>query len=260
MRHSQFLHQSFLCVVLPCASASALAQPDTEFLIQPYAEIGISDASLNFSGNVTFGDFTDKIDNDFHFSATMMKAGLAVSWGDLYANVHYRTTTDDSDVQILTGSDPIKWTGNREESGVAVGYKLFPEASVFMGYRTSQWDVSGQPTSTATFEDDGFFIGGSYAINITETGSLTFSVAHAWLDGDIDETVQVFGLPFPLSASGDGTGLKFGVAWRAFLNNHWGYSVAAERFDFEFDMKGDNNTLDLEENDTTISIGLFYVF
>ena len=54
--------------------------------------------------------------------------------------------------------------------------------------------------------------------------------------------------------------IKFGVGWRDYFNSHWGYTLTAERFDFEFDVKGDNNDLDIEESDTTISLGLFYVF
>ena len=260
MKHRQLMCQSFLSVTLLCASASALTQSDNEFIIQPYAEIGLSDFSLNFSGTISFLGITDQVSNDFYFRTTMIKAGLAVSWGDIYANAHYRTTSEDSDVLVLPDSSVIKWSSDRDESGVAVGYKLSPEVAVFVGYRTSETNASGQPTSTLSFKDDGFFLGGSYALNLTESGSLTFSFAHAWLDSDFDESLPVFGLPLQLQASGDGSGAKFGVRWRDFFNSHWGYTLAAERFDFEFDVKGDNNDLDLEESDTTLSLGLFYVF
>jgi hypothetical protein len=260
MKDYLYLRQSIISVTLLYASGTVFAQSKEEFLVIPYVDVGISDLQLDTSGSFADRDIPLGFDTNFNFRSTMFRAGVAMSWGKLYGNVYYRFNSESSDSQILPDGAITRWALEREESSAAIGYRLTPEVSVFAGYRSSEVDATAQPSGSFLFEDDGFFLGSSYQLNLTDSGSLTFSLGYALLDTDFEESVPVFGVPFELEATGDGEGIKFAVGWRDFFNNHWGYSVGVEYFDYEYDLEGEVVNFDIEESDATMSLGLFYVF
>jgi hypothetical protein len=242
--------------LVPCG----LARADSELTFVPYAEVGLVDYSLAFDGTVPVpggGEEVFQVVNDFNFSFSLLKIGLAAAWGDFYANLYYRATTEDSDVQVTEGAQSIKWNGDREETSLAIGYDITDQINVFGGYRDSETSGSGTGDSAYSFSHDGYFFGASYYLSLTDSGGLTFSAGYAWLDAVLDETV--LGLTFPAS-DGDGSGLKVGASWRDLFNTHWGYSVSVEYFDYNYDLDGDGGiTFEMEERETVISLGLFYL-
>lgn len=254
MKHLSFLRLSFFPATLLIASSSVFAQSDREFQVIPYVDIGISEYTVDFS--------SEGFNADFIIRGTMAKAGVVVSWGKLYANAYYRDNGEGSDTLPLPDGSLSRITGKRKEGGAAIGYRLTPEMAVFVGYRSSEAEISGQPAGGIITDDNGYSLGGSYQLNITDSGSLNFSLGYAWLDIDFDGSVPIFGVPIELAGAGDGSGLKFAVAWRDFLNEDWGYALVVERFDYKFDGKGElgGSDFDIENGDTTISLGLFYVF
>jgi hypothetical protein len=134
--------------------------------------------------------------------------------------------------------------------------------AVFGGYRDAETKGSGSFNSKYKLTEDGYFLGGSYRLALTDTGGLTFSLGYAWLDVDLDETLASFVLP---AIKGDGDGAKAEVVWRDFFNDHWGYSVSANYYEYDFDLDEmggvkTEKSLDLEETETTFNLGLFYVF
>ncbi len=248
-----------------CAAASPL-RANSDLVFVPYAEAGIVDYSLGFEGSIPLpgaGQEVFETSNEFNFTLSMLKLGLAASWGDFYANVHLRTTTEGSDVQVtdlelIPGAQSIKWSGDRVEYGLAVGYDVSEAISIFGGYRDSETSGDGAPDSSYSFEHDGYFLGASYFVDLTDTGGLTFSAGYAWLDASLEETVVNFQFP---TSTGDGSGGKLAVNWRDLFNERWGYTVAVEYFDYEYDLSARGGLkFDMEEREALFSVGLFYVF
>ena len=253
-------------LTVACYGASWPLLADDDLAFVPYGEAGLVDYSLGFEGSIPLpgaGQEVFETSNDFKFTLSMLKLGLVASWGDFYANMHYRATTEGSDTQVtdlelFPGAQSIKWSGDRSEYGLAFGYDVSEAVSLFGGYRDSETSGDGAPDSSYSFEHDGFFLGASYFVDLTDTGGLTFSAGYAWLDASLDETVV--GLPFPTS-TGDGSGGKLAVNWRDLFNESWGYTVAVEYFDYEYDLSAPGGIkFDMEEREALFSVGLFYVF
>ncbi len=226
----------------------------------PYVEAGLVDYSLGFDGTFPLpgeGEGVFRTTNQFKFNASMAKLGLAAAVGDFYANIHYRASTEGTDTQVTQGAQSIKWNGDRTESAVAVGYNVTDVISVFVGYRDSEAAGDGTGDSSYTFAHNGYFLGASYYLELTQTGGLTFSAGYAWLDAELDETI--LGLRFP-DNKGDGSGAKVGVNWRDLFNTQWGYSLSVEYFDYDYDLSGEGGIIfDMEEKEAVFSVGLFYL-
>jgi len=188
---------------------------------------------------------------------------VGVSYGDFYALAHYQDSSEDSDSQVTPGLPVTKWIGSRREYGVGLGYRVLNTVNVFGGYRESEARGSGSnPGSSYEFDHDGYFLGASYFLNVIDSGGLNFSVGYAWLDAQAKQT-----LPGGLNSGGDGdgSGVKFGVAWKGLINDKWGYSISVDRFDYDYELEGTIDagsdldlSLDVEEDETVLSIGLNY--
>lgn len=253
-------------VVLAFATPWVLSLPtpahaDTGVSAVPYAQVGIVDYALSFDGVLpepTPGGGFQLVptSNTFSFTLTQFKAGLAVTYGDFYANVAAAVTTEGSDVQVTSSLESIKWNGENTEYSLALGYNVTEAISVFGGYRDSETSGDGTNNSAYTFTHDGFFLGGSYYVSVTPTGGLTFALGYAWLDATLDE--RFLGLKLP-EGSGDGAGAKIGLSWRDLLSERWGYSVAVDYFDYDYDISAMGIEADMEEKQAVASIGLFYL-
>ncbi|TXS93877.1 hypothetical protein FV139_09605 [Parahaliea maris] len=253
------MKKAVLALAVACSGflMNQVAQAQEGIDIVPYAEVGTVGYQLTFDGSVPLPDGTFiETENSFNFDMLDFTVGAVASMGKFYANVNYRGTDEDSDDQIIPGLPTIKWSGDRQEWSAAFGYNLADQINVFAGYRDSLTEGSSIAASEYSFEHDGYFLGASYRIPITESGGLTLSVGHAWLDCEIEETLYGFEVP---PANGDGSGIKFGISWRAALTEKWGYSVGVERFDYDYDLSGEGVRVDVEEIETSISVGMFYV-
>lgn len=240
-------------------SSGGMAFANKELVFLPYVELGIIDYSLEFDGTIPIpllGNADQRVENQFFFDMSTIKGGLVVAYGDLFVNSFYRGTSEDSDLQILPSGISIKWSGKREDMSISVGYKILDAVTIFAGYRESETKGSGTGNSNYSFEQDGFFLGASYYLGLTDTGGLNFSFGNAWLDSELKE--DVFNIAFP-DASGDGAGIKFGVAWRDSINENWSYTISAEHFRYDHDMEvGDTGSVDVDEIETSYSAGLIY--
>jgi hypothetical protein len=255
-----FSARTVLITGLLVSTSTAWAQTGISWV--PYVETGVGDYSLSFKGQVPLapGTFYDA-NNKFYFDFMSIKLGLAAVYGDFSANVYYITTNKDSDDQDFPGLDfpTVTWEGDRTAVSGTLAYSVFDGGSLFCGYRESETKGSGSYQSDYTFKHDGFFAGASYQFTVTDSGGLTLSAGYSWLDMSLKE--RLFGAEVP-SADGDGSGLKVGVTWRDFLNEKLGYTISAEYFKYEYDLdiEGGPGTPKMEEEESALSIGLFYVF
>jgi len=98
----------------------------------------------------------------------------------------------------------------------------------------------------SSFELDGPFISAAYGFKIG-TGNLSAKIAVADLTGqwDINQTDRM-GNDLATSASGDATGVTFGLAWKAPINQDWAYSISTDYYDYDFDVSGTNPTFNGE--------------
>ena len=264
---------SIIATGISCLSLFPLpAFSKSGYSIIPYTEVGISHYSLEFKGDVPV-PIGDKVifvegDNKFIMDFPTIKLGLAGSFGHFTANLSYKTTGEGTDTQqfepIVPGTDPlpsIKWTGDRTEYSASGAYSFKQGISVFAGYRESETTGTGSGNSVYEFDHDGYFLGGSYRLGLTDTGGLTFSLGYAWLDVELDEVLRGVELP---SIEGDGSGVKVGAVWRDFFNQDWGYSVAAEYYEYDYDLDVlggiEHSAAEMEEVETSFTVGLFYVF
>ena len=255
---------TYLAVIMSiCLLALAgPAQAEVRTAIVPYAEVGISNYSLEFDGGlIDIGGQLVDGDSKLFFTFFSLKAGLAVTFNNLYMNGYYRTTDEASDTQdpYIFGVTPaIKWQGDRTAISLSGGYSFDNGLSAYIGYRDSETKGSGTANSSNNFSHDGFTLGGAYRLGLTETGGLNFSLGYAWLDVEVD--YQPFGFSVP--AEGDGSGLKGSIAWRDLINEHWGYTISAEYYAYDYDLGSGGVAEDTEmyESETTLMLGLFYLF
>ena len=245
-----------------CLAPGLAGAADPAFTFVPYVEAGLGDYQLDFDGAflLPFGEEVVEAQNTFDFNAGTIKLGLVGAYGDFSANLHYRKTGESTDVQVTANAPSIKWTGDREEVSLALGYSLSPALAVFGGYRQSEASGTGTLNSSYSFDHDGFFVGGSYTLDLTATGALSFSLGYAWLDAELAESLPGIVLP---KTDGDGSGAKIGASWRDMFNDRWGYSVNAEYFSYDYDVSGARDEIeleaDVEERETLFTLGLFYL-
>jgi len=186
---------------------------------------------------------------------------------------------------------------DRNEYSLAFGYSLSPKWVLFTGYRkaTTDFDDSysykteqtysdgassisrARGESSISFDQDGFFLGSTYAYSFREHAIITFSAAVAALEGEYDSRGNiVFGttnLDPSGSASperystqetgydqkGDTVGLNLGVKWRGRIAESVGYSLGLDGYSYDFKAKT-ADAPDLSETVLRFMAGLSYQF
>ncbi|MDO8862455.1 hypothetical protein Q6D67_12160 [Haliea sp. E1-2-M8] len=255
MRSNIAVHMATAVVFLSIIGTSE-AQDDIN--VVTYAEFILADYSLEQDGTILIPNVgVLDLKSAFRVNPAALKVGSGITWRDWYASVYFQGTNDASDSFTVPFIGDITYTGNRKEWVGALGYQLQGNTSIFLGYRDSKIEGNGSPAASFTFESDGFFLGASYWLPLIPQGGLTFTFAHAWLDGSAKQ--EVSGGPVN-TGTGSGTGVKFGVGWRGDINEDWGYSINVDSFTYKHDTRSDNVNVDIEESEITFGIGLSYAF
>ncbi|MBZ9613431.1 hypothetical protein [Rheinheimera maricola] len=229
--------------------------------IIPRAEAGFSSYSLKFDGIVPLDASGNalQVSSQLGDNVFIYRGGLTIAYADFYLDILGSVSSDFSDIQLIPEFDALeKWTGDREEINITVGYQLFESGSVFAGYRSGELKADGQLNSNFAFKSDGFYVGANYGIPVTDTGVISFNIAYALLDASLSETL--FGSMLP-SADGDGNGLKYGVAWQAFLSDTVRYSISIDQYRYQTDLAS-NAGIDVKmtEKESAIRLGVSRVF
>ncbi|MEM1432616.1 MAG: hypothetical protein AAGG11_01025 [Pseudomonadota bacterium] len=187
---------------------------------------------------------------------------------------------------------------SRLDYSITFGYNVMEGVALFAGFKAGETELDFDtqsapnipPDYESSYEEDGFFVGGSYTIDVAEAGALTFSIAYADFDAEYSESGS-FGVPnSPTNVTtplldgvrydGDADGFSYGVQWTGGLAESLQYRVALKYQKYELDGGGsrqsftntnvtgeppevfNNIGLDIETTQeiTTFSVGLAYIF
>ena len=131
------------------------------------------------------------------------------------------------------------------------------------------------------FDQDGFFLGGVYALSIGEYSGLSFSVALANFNGKYDSrgnlTTEIIEeeagdadkdtFPTGILFDGDTIGLNLGASWKGRITENLNYTLGADGYSYDFDAKkvqklngASSVAADLSESVLRVSAGLSYQF
>ena len=220
-------------------------------------------------------------------------AQKAFSGSDSATNSMDSSVFENTQLNIITRSD-----FDREEYSVSLGYAVGSQWAVFGGYRTSKTNFTNILTQSddvimstengdypskftakgkrnVDFKQDGYFLGGAYALNIGEHAVITLSTALAFLNGiydsrgDIDMKLvtDLNGTPITTENSfklgfdhnGDTVGLNLGAAWKGRISDYLSYTLGINGYSYDFDAK-EKGVPDLSETVLRFSAGLAYRF
>jgi hypothetical protein len=177
---------------------------------------------------------------------------------------------------------------DREEYSMSIGYALGKQLVLFGGYRKAKTnfteiisvdqdivrqgttiELTGSGERDINFKQDGFFLGGAYALLFGESSALIFNSAIAILEGkyfsevDLDllasDSDKPFKLPIGYDSIGDTVGLNFGVSWKGNIVDNVGYTLGVSGYSYDFDAK-EQDVADLSESVLRFSAGLSYQF
>ena len=148
---------------------------------------------------------------------------------------------------------------DRKERSISLGYGIGSRWAVFGGYRKSttsfsdlkvftiDQNASGEPISPQTYrsvgdrklEQDGYFVGGTYAFPVGNNSAITLNLAVAFLDGEHSSAFRLeTDTPDNVQKrhfKGDTVGLNLGVAWKGRLYGQLSYSLGVNGYNYEFD-------------------------
>lgn len=244
---------AFSVMVSPFAAAESI-------LVQPRVEAGFSNYQLEFDGTVPVNEqFTLQANNKISSTVFVHRIAVTFAYDAFYLDVLASKTSDVTGSQLISEISAIEnWTGGREEVNLTLGYQAFDSGSVFIGYRDGSIEADGQVNSSFSYESDGVYIGANYGFLITDSGAISLNIAYAFLNSELEETL--FGTTVPF-ASGDGNGLKFGIAWHDSLSESLKYSISIDRYSYETDIESDVGAdVNIKESESTIRLGLSYSF
>lgn len=203
--------------------------------------------------NGTPGENKLKLDDSLYYCAL----GVAAALDKFFASASVELPLGESSYTRTQSADGRTTTGDlsRLDASLTVGYRLLQGWSVFAGYKYGETELDadylpelGLPSDLKnTYEEDGFFVGTSYAFPIGSVGLLSFSVAYADLDADwsqsgsFDQTISQGGpgeVAGPTDYSGDADGFSYSIEWSGSISDSLQYSLAARYQKYELDGDG----------------------
>jgi len=163
----------------------------------------------------------------------------------------------------------------REDMSLTLGYNVWKSLNIFVGYMKGKTeltpdagcgfsapdsgclDAGFNPTPSArlnlaldhqysgltnyqqTYEEEGPYIGLSYAWQIADIGSLSFSAAYAKMDGEYQDNYAAIANE-NFKYTGDSTGTSFGLTWTAPLGESSNYFIDIRKQKYDMDADDDN--------------------
>lgn len=128
----------------------------------------------------------------------------------------------------------------RQDYGVALGYYVSDNVSIFGGYSTGRTSIVtfiGQYALYTEHRDKGPFFGANYSFYIGDKATLAFNLAYASMDGElIVESTDPLGPRGTLS--GDTKGYSFSATWSDKFKNKANYYISYKIKEYETDLPG----------------------
>lgn len=169
---------------------------------------------------------------------------------------------------------------SREDAGITIGYSVLENGSVFAGYTSGEirglgiGEVQDNPTApaikylTVKINEKGPFVGISYSYYLQDSGSFSFSVAYAQLDGEVSvvsSAKEIFSGAVTVSneeSKGDANGLSYSVTWSDQFSEEMLYNMGLKTTFYEYrsSLPASGNSLDFDDKYTIFSIGFSKFF
>jgi len=239
--------------------------------------------------------FANRFFVDLYFQKAFSGSDTALHSLDLKV-----TESSGGDLVTIEGNYPVIIDSDfeREEYSLSIGYALGARWVLYGGYREAKtsfsdalsvvteltgssgdleipFSVTGQGKRRTSFKQDGYFIGGVYALNVGDFAVISLNAAVAFLDGkydsrgsiDTDISANANGQQFADKQSinigtnydGDTVGLSLGAAWKGRIGERAGYTLGVDGYSYDFDAKQEF-VASLSESMLRFSVGLSYQF
>ncbi len=239
-----------------CFISSGLVLAEVSFI--PRVSSGVIDYSLTtpavpLGGGNVFPKY--RADRTLY----LIGIGGTIIEDKFYMDIYAQTTTED-DNTLDTGELGYQETfdGKRDDYSISFGYAITDDASLFAGYKYGKSSTEGKGGSKSDFEEDGFFIGGTYGWLIQDFGVLSLNLAIAKLDGNIRFENDML----PINGTAETIGITYGIAWKANINELLGYGVSLNYYNYVFDDLKDKRlgSIDgeIEEKMLALKVSLSY--
>ena len=254
----------FTYLIIGISSPKLLAE---ELRFIPRGWVGVLDYSFDQSprrGALPDGSDFPKVE----FDATLLIAGIGLTtvFDRFYLDLSYQDSSEEED--SFSGANYVeKFKGDRRDYSTTLGMRILDNrANVYFGYKNGKTSGRGEAGTQLTFEESGFFIGGSYGWVIANKGFLVINLAYADLDGNLKE---VPGPRYPsglsLDADSEAEGLSYGISWSGQLSEKTGYSIALDANQYDFENLHDSSATEplpnkVEETMYTGRISITYRF
>ena len=263
-----------------------------EVLIVPNVGLQFKNLDLDFEQDLTrngidddeingVDDGNERLSGDLEASIFSLQAGVTVIWKDLFASL--KLDTPISDGEDRNSSVPYsfgKTKVSREDYVLNVGYRVWNGISVFGGYLRGETELKNRTSQTSpipedlqfpnyrqNYEEDGLFVGASYAYRFGEVGTISTSLAYADLDGEYSDNFPASETDGAFDYKGSATGLSFSVGWAGNITNKLSYYVDLRTQEYEMDAKNKTNiaiwtntSVETTEKMTSLTSGVRMIF
>ena len=215
---------------------------------------------------------------------TTVDWSIIAAYKSAYVKVNFDQSIKDS-LQIdnsSSGSTPDNQAiyFGRDDSVITLGYSAADNITVFAGYTRGVTEGVGTgqiidegtgpafSTLTINITEKGPFVGASYSYYMKDSGSFSFVVAYAQLDGEvllrsantlIDTQVTTFNSQV---ANGDVDGLSYSISWSDYFAENIQYYISLKQTDYKFDVPevAGEDSFDFDDTYLALSIGLSKFF
>lgn len=245
---SRFLIISIACTITP----SALLAAETGFVGSAGIQLKQLQMEQEFSGFINRkGDLTAAL--------PVLNLQLVGFYDQYYvgAKVETNLATDEvsSDVPFTTENTSLNTEVERNDYNLTLGYKPTEDLSLFGGYMSGETELTpgavscvdpncpntastmaadGFGTYRQTYQEQGFFFGGSYGWTLG-SGRLSASLAYAMMDGEYSDNYRDAVGPREFKYEGDSNGISTALTWVAPLTESLAYYVDGRYQQYEMD-------------------------
>ncbi len=216
---------------------------------------------------------------------TTVDWSLIAAYRSFYVKVNFDQSIKDS-FQIDNSASGSGTPDNqailfsRDDIGLTFGYSVLDNVTVFAGFTRGETEGAGTgqiidegtgpafSTVSISIIEQGPFVGASYSYYLHNSGSLSFSLAYAKLDGEVmlrnaSTLIATRATTFNSQvAKGDADGLSYSVTWTDLFAENILYNIGFKQTDYKFDapeVVGQDSS-DFDDTYLTFFIGLSKFF
>ncbi len=235
------------------------------------AQDGGVDVVLGVSLASTTLSFDEKLDTDPVFPSYALFGSL--SRGRVFGTVSYATSFGSTNV---SEEDEIG-DANREDLDLTVGYRFGRRWTGFVGYKDGETDIDlfvrdSDIVQDEFYREEGFYLGGSYALTFESAGTLSFTAAYIDFDSDLqftegvegdddddeDEPTEFDDLEGNFSSGSDGFSL--GISWVMPLSDGFAFRALYKINDYDLNVRDEGLLFEPDQQLRYLEIGLLYAF